>query len=461
MMPETRYAIVGDVHVAYQTVGDGPVDLVLADQWFSHMEAQWDVPPVAELRRRLASIGRLIVFDKRGVGMSDPVAIDSLPSIEAWIDDLRAVLDAAGAGRAVLIATLAGTVMGLLFAATHPDRVQALVIVDGFARALAAPDYPAGQADEEFERRIDQVRSSWGRGLMLHAFAPGMRREPGLRDAWARYERFAASPGSAIAMVRNLYQLDARGVLPAIRVPTLVIQHADATGFHPDHGRYLAAHTDGAQYVELPGTDNLIWAGDQGQLVAEIEEFITGARSTAPADRRLATVLLTDIVGSTKHASELGDRAWRDLLARHDRLGSQAIEAAGGRVIKSTGDGILATFDGPGRGLRAAVELSRSAPRQLGIHIRAGLHSGEIELTGADVAGLAVHIAARVSALAGPDAILVTSTVRDLVVGSGFVFEPRGSRILKGVPGRWRLYEVSTRGASTISHEPDGPVGRG
>ncbi|HEY8800670.1 MAG TPA: hypothetical protein VIM20_08735, partial [Candidatus Limnocylindrales bacterium] len=221
-MPETRYAIVGDVHVAYQTVGDGPVDLVLADQWFSHMEAQWDVPPVAELRRRLASIGRLIVFDKRGVGMSDPVAIDALPSIEAWIDDLRAVLDAAGAGRAVL---------------------------------------------------------------------------------------------------------------PAIRVPTLVIQHADATGFHPDHGRYLAAHIDGARYVELPGTDNLIWAGDQGPLVAEIEEFITGARSTAPVDRRLATVLFTDIVGSTQHASELGDRAWRDLLARHDRLASQAIEAAGGRVI--------------------------------------------------------------------------------------------------------------------------------
>lgn len=381
-VPETHYTRVGDVHIAYQTLGEGAIDVVLADQWFSHMDGQWDVPPLAELRRRLASFSRLILFDKRGVGLSDPVPIQSLPSIEAWMDDLRAVMDAAGSGQAALITNLAGTMMSLVFAASHPNRLRALVIVDGFARLLVAPDYPFGQSAEELERRIEHLESGWGRGLMLDAFAPSMRGVAGLREAWARYERLAASPGSAQAMVRNIsYEIDVRQVLPTIRVPTLVIQHPDATGLRPDLGRFLAEHIAGARYLELPGIDRLIWAGDQARLVAEIEEFITGARPRPAHDRVLATVLFTDIVGSTQRAAEMGDHAWRELRDEHDRLARRAIEAAGGRVIKSTGDGVLATFDGPARGVRAARDICEAA-LQLGLHLRAGLHTGEIEVAG-------------------------------------------------------------------------------
>jgi class 3 adenylate cyclase len=439
--PETQYARVGDLHLAYQTTGEGAIDLVLADQWVSHQEAQWEVAPLAELRRRLAAVGRLILFDKRGVGMSDPVPIQSLPSIEAWIDDVRAVMDAAGSHRAVLITTLGGGLMGLVFAAFHPERLRALVVVDGFARARAAPDYPVGLSPQEVARRNEQTETSWGRGMMLDNFAPSMRAVPGLREAWARYERFAASPGVARAMIGNLLELDVRHVLPAIHVPTLVIAHADAAAFPPGLGRYIAEHVAGARFVELPGIDNLMWAGDQAAVVAEIESFVTGARSTRTSDRRLATVLFTDIVGSTQRAAALGDHAWRELLDRHDALVRSCIERSGGRAVKTTGDGVLATFDGPGRALDAAREISTSAPR-LDLHVRDGLHAGEIEVTVDDVAGLAVHVAARVAALAAPDEVLVSSTVRDLVVGSGFEFADRGSRVLKGVPGRWRLYSA-------------------
>jgi class 3 adenylate cyclase len=440
--PETQYAQLDDFHIAYQVLGDGPIDIVLADQWFSHMEAQWDVPPMAELRLRLAEFARLILFDKRGVGMSDPVAVHSLPSIEAWMDDLRAVMDAAASEQAALITTLAGTFMGLVFAASHPERVKALVIVDGFPRVTAAPDYPVGQPPDERERRLQQVTKSWGRGAMLDWFAPSMRGVPGLREAWARYERYAASPGSAQAMVRNIYDVDVRHVLPAIRVPTLVIQHPDARGFAAGHGRYLADHIDGAAYVDLPGIDSLIWAGDQAAVAAEIEAFVTGARPGRSSGRRLATVLFTDIVASTRRAAEIGDADWRALLGRHDALVRRAVEAASGRLVKSTGDGVLATFDGPGRGLQAAREIVRGVGR-IDLQVRAGLHTGEIEVLADDVGGLAVHIGSRVAALAGPDEILVTSTVRDLVAGSALRFEDAGSRVLKGVPGRWHLFRVA------------------
>ena len=438
MIPETQYARVDGLHLAYQVLSEGPIDIVLADQWTSHQEAQWEVAPVAEVRRRLAVIGRLITFDKRGVGMSDPVPIESLPSIEAWIDDVRAVMDAAASERAALITTLGGAVMGLVFAAVHPDRLRALVVVDGWARARAAPDYPIGLTPQEVARRVEQSSTGWGRGMMLDAFAPSMRAVPGLREAWARYERFAASPGVAHAMIANLLELDVRHVLPAIHVPTLAISHAEAP-FGPRFGQYIASHVEGARYVELPGMDNLMWAGDQGAVVAEIEAFVTGARPTRSADRRLATVMFTDIVDSTSRAAALGDRSWRQLLDRHDALVRSSVERSGGRVIKTTGDGALATFDGPGRALEASRGISVAAP-ELDLHVRAGLHAGEIEITGSDVAGLAVHVASRVAALAGPDEVLVSSTVRDLVVGSGIEFRDRGNRALKGVPGRWRLY---------------------
>ena len=442
--PETQYARVDGLHLAYQILGEGPIDIVLADQWTSHQEAQWDVPPLAEIRRRLAGFGRLITFDKRGVGMYDPVPINALPSIEAWIDDVRAVMDAARSERAALITTMGGGLMGLVFAAIHPDRLRALVVVDGWARARAGSDYPMGLSPEEIRRRVEQT-DGWGKGFMLDSFAPSMRGVPGLRQAWARYERFAASPGVARAMIANLLELDVRHVLPAIHVPTLVIQHGQAVAFGPAFGRYIADGIPGARYVEVPGIDSLMWAGDQAAVVAEIESFVVGGKSMRPSDRRLATILFTDIVGSTIRAAEVGDRAWRELLDRHDAFARASIERAGGHMIKSTGDGVLATFDGPGRALDAARDIAIGAPN-LDLHVRAGLHVGEIEVMPGDVAGIAVHVAARVAALAGPDEVLVSSTVRDLVIGSGIAFADRGSRVLKGVPGRWRLYAAELGG---------------
>jgi class 3 adenylate cyclase len=442
VLPETHYARVDDLHIAFQIVGDGPVDVVLVDQWLGHMEAQWDVPPMAELRRRLAAFSRLILFDKRGVGMSDPVPLASLPSIETWMDDLRSVMDAASSGEAVLVTTMAGTMLGLVFAASHPDRVRALIVVDGFARMLASDDYPEGQPSDEGDRRVGQVESMWGRGFMLDLFAPSMRAVPGVRDAWARYERMAGSPGVSQAMIRNIYRLDVRDVLPLIRVPTLVIQHPEARGLSAGHGRYLAEHIPGARRVELPGPDNLIWAGDQEAVVAEIEEFVTGARPAQRTDRRLATVLFTDIVDSTRHASSIGDSAWRALLGRHDALARDAVGRSGGQLIKSTGDGILATFDRPSRAIETACAI-RLGVDALGLRVRAGVHTGEIELATGDVTGLAVHVASRVASLAGASDILVTSTVRDLVLGSGVDLIERGSRVLKGVPGRWRIFAVA------------------
>jgi class 3 adenylate cyclase len=406
------------------------------------MDGQWDVPPLADFRRRLASFSRLIMFDRRGMGLSDPVAIQSLPSLDAWMDDVRAVMDAANSDRAALIANIGGAITSLVFAASHPDRLSSLVIVDGFARARSGPDYPIGMSDEEAERQLGQIESNWGRGLMLDAFAPTMRAIPGLRETWARFERMATSPGSARAIVGWIFDSDVRAFLPTISVPTLVIQHPEGRMFRPALGQYLAEHIPDAKYVEMPGPDQLIWGGDQARTVAEIQEFITGVRPMHPTDRVLATVLFTDIVDSTRRAAELGDRDWRELLGKHDRLARQVVTAESGRVIKSTGDGILATFDGPARAVRAARELAVRA-RELDLPLRAGLHAGEIEIGEGDVAGLAVHIGSRVADLASPDEVLVTSTVKDLVIGSGIDFTERGSRVLKGVPGRWRLFAVA------------------
>jgi class 3 adenylate cyclase len=331
---------------------------------------------------------------------------------------------------------------GLVFAASHPDRVRALVIVNGLARLSLAPDYPEGQPIDQFQRLAEQTETGWGRGMALDIFAPSMRSVPGLREAWSRYERAAASPGTAAAMLRNMGQIDVRDVLPAIRVPTMVIQRSDTRGFRPDHGRYLARHIPGAKYVELPGVDTMMWAGDQARLIGEIEEFVTGTRQAPPSNRVLATVLFTDIVDSTKRAAELGDDAWGQLLGKHDRLARQVIAGFAGRVIKSTGDGVLATFDGPARAVRAGQEFTAGV-HALDLHIRAGLHAGEIELAADDVSGIAVHIGSRVAALAGTDEVLVTSTVKELVVGSGIAFRDRGLHGLKGVPDKWRLYAIA------------------
>ena len=441
MIPETHYARLGDIHLAYQVLGDGPTDILLLDQWFSHMEAQWDVAPLASLRERLASFGRVIMFDKRGTGLSDPVPTSVLPTLEEWMDDVPAVLDAVGSDRPHVITNIGGGIMATTFAAAHPDRVASLVLVDCFARFQAAEDFPIGAPPEAVAAALDEAEVSSGRGLMIDLFAPSLANDERLRRAWSRYERQAASPGSTVAIVRLIYESDVRAILPAIRVPTLVIHRAAATGFRVDHGRYLAEHIPGATYVGLPGTDNLIWAGDQDAILAEIQAFITGVRPAPEPNRVLATVLFTDIVGSTSLAAKLGDSRWHALLADHDRAARRLVERFGGQAVKSVGDGILATFDGPARAIRCAAAI-RDEVGELGIEVRAGLHTGEIEMGTDDIAGLAVHIGARISAMAGSGEVLVSSTVRDLVVGAGFTFEDRGRHQLKGVPGEWQVLAV-------------------
>ena len=340
-----------------------------------------------------------------------------------------------------VITNIGGGIMATTFAAAHPDRVASLVLVDCFARFQAAEDFPIGAPPEAVAAALDEAEVSSGRGLMIDLFAPSLANDERLRRAWSRYERQAASPGSTVAIVRLIYESDVRAILPAIRVPTLVIHRAAATGFRVEHGRYLAEHIPGATYVELPGTDNLIWAGDQDAIVAEIQAFITGVRPAPEPNRVLATVLFTDIVGSTRLAAELGDSRWHALLADHDRAARRLVERFGGETVKSVGDGILATFDGPARAIRCAAAI-RDEVGQLGIEVRAGLHTGEIEMGTDDIAGLAVHIGARISAMAGSGEVLVSSTVRDLVVGAGFTFEDRGRHQLKGVPGEWQVLAV-------------------
>jgi class 3 adenylate cyclase len=440
MTPETRYARLGDLHLAYQVLGSGPPDILLLDQWFSHMEAQWDVSPLATFRERLASFGRLIMFDKRGTGLSDPVPTSTLPTVEAWMDDVPAVLDAVGSERAHVITNIGGGIMAVTFAAAHPQRVSSLILVDCFARFQVAPDFPIGAPPEAVPEALAQAEDT-GRGVTIDLFAPSLAGDDRLRRAWSRYERQAASPGSTVAIVRLIYESDVRSVLQAIRLPTLVIHRADARGFRVEHGRYLAEHIEGAKYVELPGIDNLIWAGDQDAMVAEIQDFVTGVRPAPTPNRVLATVLFTDIVGSTRLAAELGDARWHALLGEHDRVARAQLERFAGSEVKTVGDGFLATFDGPARAIRCAVAI-RDALAELGLEIRAGLHTGEIEVRADDIAGLAVHIGARISALAQGGDVLVSSTVKDLVVGSGLAFEDRGSHELKGVPDEWRVFAV-------------------
>jgi class 3 adenylate cyclase len=443
MIPETQYARLGGLHLAYQVLGKGPPDILLLDQWFSHMDAQWDVPPLAEFRERLAGFGRLIMYDKRGSGLSDPIPTSALPTVEEWMDDVPAVLDAVGSEKAAIITNIGGGIMATTYAAAHPERVSSLVLVDCFARFTAAPDFPIGAPPEEVARTLEEADTAMGSGLMIDLFAPSVANDARLRRAWARYERQAASPGSTIATVRLIYASDVRQVLPVIRVPTLVIHRAEARGFRVEHGRYLAEHIPGARYVELPGIDSLIWAGDADAILDEIQDFLTGVRPTPTSHRVLATVLFTDIVGSTALAARIGDERWRRLLDEHDRLARRQLDRFGGREVKTVGDGILATFDGPARAVQCAAAI-RDGVEELDLRIRAGLHTGEIELKSDDIAGLAVHIGARISALAGAGEVLVSSTVKDLVAGSGLEFDDRGSHELKGVPGAWHVFALRT-----------------
>lgn len=437
MQPETKYTKSGDVNIAYQVFGDGPIDLVFVPGFVSHLEWAWEEPGLARFYRRLASFTRVITFDKRGTGVSDRVADTALPTLEQRMDDVRAVMDAVGSQRAALIGFSEGGPMCALFAATYPQRTSALILYGSFARM---PIVDVTTPDQR-QVLIQAMEDTWGEPGSMAFFAPSMINDEDFRQRWARFGRMAASPRAAALLTKMNLEIDISHVLPSILVPTLVLHRSEDSVIAAAAGRYLADHIPDAKYVELRGVDHMHWVGDTDAILDEVEEFLTGVRHGPDPDRVLATVLFTDIVGSTEKAAQQGDRRWRDVLDQHNEIVVRELARFRGREVKNTGDGVLATFDGPGRAIRCACAI-RDSVRPLGIEVRAGLHCGECELVGDDVGGIAVHIAARVAAKASAGEALVSSTVKDLVAGSGIEFEDRGSHALKGVPEEWRLFAV-------------------
>ncbi len=442
MAAKTQYTRSGDVHIAYQVVGEGSLDLVYVPGWISHVELAWEEPTLARFLRRLASFSRLIMFDKRGTGLSDRVPNDKLPTLEERIDDLRAVMDAVGSERAAVFGFSEGGNLSALFSATYPERTTALITFGTFAKRIWSPDYPWAPKPKDREQSYELMEREWGNMMDLAHYVPSKANDTQFLRRLATYFRRSASPGAAVALLRMNTQIDIRHVLPAIRVPALVIHRTGDRDANVEEGRWLAGQIANARFVELPGEDHLPWVGDSDAVVDEIQEFLTGVRSSPESNRVLATVLFTDIVGSTEHAARLGDRAWRDLLDSHHAFVRKELARFRGREIKTVGDAFIATFDGPARAVRCACSI-RDVVSQLGIEIRAGLHIGEIELTDGDIGGIAVHIAARVIAAAGPSDVLVSSTVKDLTAGSGIGFVDRGAQLLKGVPDEWRLFAVT------------------
>jgi len=440
MVPETRYTKSGDVHIAYQVAGDGPVDLVVIPGLFTHVEHQWEEPSFARFLGRLASFSRLIIFDARGAGLSDQAP--ELPPMEEQVDDLLAVLDAVGSSSASIFGLSQAGPMAILFAASHPDRTRAIVLYGSYASPRRHEGYPWGRDPGWMDDYGEKIDRRWGSGVFLEELAPSRRQDEPFRRWWAKYERLSHAPGNALAYFRMNAQIDVRAILPTIQVPTLVLHRRGDLFRDPGHARYLAEHIPSAKLVELDGQDHLAFLGDADGIIDEIQEFLTGVRPPPEHDRVLATVLFTDIVGSTEHAAALGDRAWRDLLERHHALVRDELLRYRGREIDTAGDGFLATFDGPARAVRCALAITAAMP-EIGLQVRAGVHTGEIEFVGGDVRGIAVHIGARVAAIAAPGEVLVSGTVRDLVAGSGIEFSDRGEAALKGVPGTWRLFAAS------------------
>jgi pimeloyl-ACP methyl ester carboxylesterase len=427
----TTYAKSGTVHVAYQVVGNGPLDLIFIPSAFSHVESNWEEPSVARFLRRLASFARLIIFDKRGTGMSDRV--EGVPTLDERVDDIRAVMKAVGSEKAALFGMSEGGSMATLFAATYPEKVSALIAMGSGAVGFVS--------EADAERVVEILEASWGSGDSLAFGAPSVADDERIRQWAGTVERRGASPGTMAEMIRMNAAFDIRAALSSISAPTLVVHRTGDLTYPLDHGRYLAEHIRGARFVELAGTDHLPYWEQPDTILDLIEEFVTGSHRAPDAQRVLATTLFTDIVSSTAHASRVGDRRWRETLDDFDTISAREIDHFGGRLIKTTGDGTLATFDGPTRATRCACAI-RDAARQLGVAIRAGLHTGEIELRGDDVTGLGVVIGQRVSALAGEGEVLASSTVRDLSIGSGIVFTERGEYQLKGVPGSWHIFTV-------------------
>jgi class 3 adenylate cyclase len=439
-VPETQYARNGDVWIAYQVWGEGPVDLVLVPGYMTHLEQNVEWPGYQRWLERMASFSRLIVFDRRGTGLSDRIL--SLGSFEETMGDIDAVMKAAASERAFVWGGAEGGPQCILFAATHPERVHGLMLYASYARRRWAPDYPWGFPDEMLQQAEEAYEERYGRtpfGLRLAA--PSLADDPRFRAYYARASRFAGTPGSALAWFRITNDIDVRDVLPAIRVPTLVVHRTDDRAAPIDGARWMAERIPGATFAELAGEDHLSFAGDGDAIVDEVEQFVTGSRRSPELNRVLATLLFTDIVGSTERAADMGDRGWTALLDDHRRVVRRELERFGGREIDTAGDGFLAAFDGPARGVRCAQAV-REGVQALGIDVRAGLHTGEIEQLGDEIAGLAVHIGARVMAAAEPGEVLVSSTVKDLVIGSGIEFSDRGTHTLKGVPGEWRLFGV-------------------
>jgi class 3 adenylate cyclase len=435
MPPITRYAKSGDVHIAYQVFGDGPINLVLVPGFVSNIENYWDEPDMVRGLLRMASYARVVMFDKRGTGMSDRVA--DLPSLEQRMDDLRAVMNAVGMEQSAVLGISEGGPLAALFAATYPSRCRALVLYGAIVRfAFWLP------TEEAVAAFLDYVDNSWGTGDSVLKFAPSRANDPAFKSWWARFERLGASPAAVKTLLRMNSQIDIGPILPAIRVPTLVLHRTGDRVANVESGRLFAKHITGARYIELPGSDHQWFVGDNAAEIGDaIEEFLTGSRPPVAVDRVLATVLFTDIVGSTEKAAALGDHRWRDLLDAHHTAIRRTLSRFRGHEIKTTGDGVLATFDGPARGVRCACAIADEI-RPLGIEVRAGLHTGECEMIDDDVGGIAVHIGARVAALAGAGEVLVSGTVKDLVAGSGLRFGDRGSHSLKGVPGKWRIFKV-------------------
>ena len=436
--PTIRYAKAGPVHVAYQVFGDGPVDLVLVPGFVSHLDVWWGEPAHARWLRRLGQSARVILFDKRGTGLSDRV--DRQPDMDARMDDVRAVMDAVGTERAAIMGISEAGSLASLFAASHPSRCQALVLYGAFARFSSW--FPTETALQAF---YDYADTSWGTGASLPMFVPSMVGNKAFEEWWGRFERLGAPPAACIEIMRLNSQIDVSAILPTINVPTLVLHREGDVAVSVEGGREIASLVPDARYVELPGADHIPFVGDNAEEIVDvIREFLTGSRAPVPLNRILATVLLTDIVGSTAKVAALGDRRWRELLDEHDKVTRAELTRFRGREVKSLGDGFLATFDGPARAIHCTQSIM-TALRPLGIAIRAGLHTGEVEIADGDIRGIAVHITSRLADLGRSDDIVVSRTIKDLVAGSGISFEDFGTRVLRGVPEAWQLYLVAHR----------------
>ena len=439
--PDTRYARRGDVALAYQVVGDGPLEVMFIAGGQYPIDLLWDEPRARRFLERLASFGRVALADARGWASSGGNPDAGATTVEDWADDVGVVMDAIGFERPALIGVGAGAFFAMFFAAAHPDRVRAMVAMDAFARYLRSDDYPAGIPDRVFERGNDMYFDGYGTGASLSLYGPSAVEDQRFRAWWARCERLGADPVAARRYWQELASRDMRAALPSLQVPTLVLHRRGDRFVHVEHGRYLATHIPGAKLIELEGDDHIFFVGNADIALDQIELFLTGELADRPPDRMLATVLFTDIVDSTGQANRLGDRRWTEVLDTHDQLVADHLDRCRGRKVNPTGDGMLATFDGPARAIRCAIDI-RDSVRDLGLQIRAGLHAGEVEQRGVDLGGIAVHIGARVQAHAQPDEILVSRTVVDLVAGSGIAFDDRGEHELKGIAGPWRLFAV-------------------